>query len=85
MKNARYLSWAGALMILLISAPLEAERLSATERQQLLKHLAESRQMLLDAVKGVSNEQWKFKPAERSLVDRRVRGAHRSGGGIPAR
>jgi len=53
------------LAIIAMALPLAAAdaKLSAEERAKVLKYLSESRQEFLAAIDGVTEEQWKWKPA----------------------
>lgn len=44
--------------------PLIADPLTGTERQRLIDHLKHTRQLFLDSVKGLSEEQWNYKASE---------------------
>lgn len=49
--------------LLLASAVLSAQPLTQSERDRALSHLHATRKMFLDSVAGLSQAQWRFKPA----------------------
>jgi hypothetical protein len=51
------------LILALATAPLWAQTLSQGERDFAMSSLHASRKMFLDAISGLSDAQWKFKPA----------------------
>ncbi len=51
------------LILALAAAPLWAQTLSQGERDFAMSSLHASRKMFLDAISGLSEAQWKFKPA----------------------
>src|SRR5688572_7590560 len=68
------LNWAGKLLFLVFASALtltaraqtpstEKSALTSEERQAAIKYLEDTRQKVLDSVKNLSDEQWKFKPA----------------------
>jgi hypothetical protein len=60
----RYTSFliAAGLIVLASAAPLRAAD-APDSRQQLLDHLARTRQLFLDSISGLSEAQWAWKPA----------------------
>jgi len=46
-----------------IAATAAGQSLTPVEKEQTLRYLAETRNGVVDAVKGLSDAQWKFKPA----------------------
>ena len=51
------------LILALIMAPLGAQTLSQSERDFAISNFHASRKMFLDSIAGLSEAQWKFKPA----------------------
>ena len=51
------------LLLAVAIAPLLAQSLSRGERDFAMSHLHASRKLFLDAIEGLSEAQWKFKPA----------------------
>jgi hypothetical protein len=52
------------LVLLAIAAPVAAEdRPVSTDTQSVLDHLSRTRQLFLDAIAGLTPEQWSWKPA----------------------
>jgi hypothetical protein len=47
----------------LLAGAADGQSLTRAEKEQALQYLSESRSGVLDAVKGLSEAQWKFKPA----------------------
>jgi hypothetical protein len=58
----RVLGWL-IVGVLALAHGAYASPLSKQEREQLIQHLKKSEKMLKEATKGLSAEQWKFKPA----------------------
>ncbi len=52
------------LMVFVATSPVEAADMTRKEKKQLLKHLEKSRQLFLDSVEGLTEEQWSFKAGE---------------------
>ena len=46
-----------------VAAAATGQSLTPTEKEQALQYLSESRNGVVEAVKGLSDAQWKFKPA----------------------
>jgi len=51
------------VLALALVFPMAAEPISSADREKLLNHLARTRKLFLDSIAGVSEAQWKFKPA----------------------
>jgi uncharacterized damage-inducible protein DinB len=52
-----------ALLVAAVILPLTAETLSRGDRDFAMSHLHASRKLFLDAIDGLSEAQWKFKPS----------------------
>jgi uncharacterized damage-inducible protein DinB len=52
-----------SLAVILAAAALSGQTLGQHDREFALSHLHATRKMLLDAIAGLSQAQWKFKPA----------------------
>ncbi len=71
MKRIPLLTFFASAVLMLISglalaqtaAPAQAATLTDAERKEAIKYLEETRKNFLDAVKGLSEAQWKFKAA----------------------
>ena len=51
------------LLTACVAATAAGQNITQQEREQALRYLSESRSGVLDAVKELSEAQWKFKPA----------------------
>jgi hypothetical protein len=51
------------LLTALVAVAAAGQNITQQEREQALRYLSETRSGVLDAVKGLSEAQWKFKPA----------------------
>jgi hypothetical protein len=54
---------AAQLMVATVCIAAAGQSLTQTEKEQTLRYLSETRNGVVDAVKGLSEAQWKFKPA----------------------
>ena len=63
MTHTGYRNAASLLGVLSLSAAAAAQDITNTEREQALRYLAETRAGVVEAVKGLSDTQWTFKPA----------------------
>jgi hypothetical protein len=52
-----------SLLLLALAGIASAQDITSSEREQALRYLDASRNGVVDAVKGLSEAQWKFKPA----------------------
>jgi hypothetical protein len=50
-------------LVLCFAGVLQAQTLSAADREKAVKYLESTKQAVLDATKGLSEAQWNFKPA----------------------
>jgi hypothetical protein len=55
--------WKQLLLAAICVAAAAGQNITQQERDQALRYLSESRSGVMDAVKGLSEAQWKFKPA----------------------
>lgn len=51
------------LLLVVVTGVLRADGISDADRAYLLSHLEMTREFVLDATRGLTNEQWMFKPA----------------------
>ena len=62
-KSRTLLAVAAILLIAAISSLAQKTTLTAEEREAALKHLQATRDAFLQSISGLSEKQWKFKPA----------------------
>src|ERR1700756_2443096 len=62
-KSRALLAVAAILLIAAISSLAQTTTLTAEEREAALKHLQATHDAFLQSISGLSEKQWKFKPA----------------------
>ena len=64
-------------LLLVIATAASAQEVTQAEKERALQYLESTKANLLEATKGLSEAQWNFKPAPKSLVCGSGHGAHR--------